>query len=86
MKATLTAYYNREPKELAVEKPAGEWMAFEAFLRSLGFRPARHGGHVVPGAFVFWTASAAELEKVAGIVRAGGGYLTGGNMGFTFQC
>lgn len=85
MKATLTAYYNREPKELAVEKPAGEWMAFEAFLRSLGFRPARHGGHVRPGAFVFKTFDGAELEKVAGIVRKGGGYLTGGNMGFTFQ-
>lgn len=85
MKATLIAYYNRDPQQLVVEKPAGDWMAFDAFLKSLGFRQARHNGHPVPGRFDFMTGNSDELERVIGIVRAGGGYLTAGNMGFTFQ-
>ena len=79
MKATLTAYYNRDPQQLVVNKPAGDWMAFDALLKSLGFRQARHNGHPVPGVFKFWTRSEDELCKVEGIVKAGGEYLTSGN-------
>lgn len=85
MKATLTAYYNRDPLQLTVKKPAGDWMAFDAFLKSLGFRQARHNGHPVPGVFDFLTGSDDELCKVEGIVKAGGEYLTSGNFEFTFQ-
>lgn len=85
MKATLTAYYNRDPKQLVVEKPAGDWMAFNAFLKSLGFRPERSNGQTPPVEFVFLTGNSDELEKVIGIVKAGGDYLTSGNLEFTFQ-
>ncbi len=85
MKATLTAYYNRDPQQLVVEKPAGDWMAFDAFLKSLGFRQARANCHPVPGMFDFRTGNNDELEKVIGIVKAGGEYLTNGNFEFTFQ-
>lgn len=85
MKATLTAYYNRDPRQLAVDKPAGEWKAFDAFLKSLGFRRARANWQTVPGRLEFMTSNSDELERVIGIVRAGGEYLTGGNLDFTFQ-
>ena len=85
MKAALGAYYNREPQELVVDKPAGEWMAFDAFLTSLGFRAARHNGHKIPGRFEFWTKNPDELERVCELVKAGGAYLTAGNLEFTFQ-
>lgn len=85
MTATLTAYYNRDPKQLVVEKPAGDWMAFDEFLKSLGFRRAWANGHPVPGMFEFLTGNSDELEKVIGIVKAGGEYLTSCNFEFTFQ-
>lgn len=85
MKATLTAYYNRQPQELVLDKPAENWMAFDAFLKSLGFRPAREYGRMVPGRFVFKTENPDELELVNKIVNAGGCYLTSGNLEFTFQ-
>lgn len=85
MRATLTAYYNRHPQELTVEKPAGDWMAFDAFLKSMGFRPARYNGHTIPGRFEFWTADGEELANVIDIVKAGGNYLTSNNLDFTFQ-
>lgn len=62
MKATLTAYYNRDPEELVVDKPVGDWMKFD-----------------------FKTGNPEELERVAGIVKAGGAYLTSGNFEFAFQ-
>ena len=85
MKATLTAYYNRDPKQLVVSKPTGDWMEFDGFLKSLGFRNARHNCHAVPGLFVFLSGSSDEIEKVIGIVKAGGEYLTSGNFEFAFQ-
>lgn len=85
MKAVLAAYYNRNPQELTVAKPDGEWMAFDAFLRSLGFRAKRCNGHTVPGEFKFLTRNNDELERVIEIVKAGGSYLTNGNLEFTFQ-
>lgn len=85
MKATLTAYYNREPQELVVDKPEGDWMAFDAFLKSLGFRPAREAGRIIPGRFEFRTRSTYELANVTNIVKEGGPYLTSDNFEFTFQ-
>lgn len=85
MKATLTAYYNRDPRELVVDKPEGEWMAFDAFLKSLGFRPVRQGGRIIPGRFNFLTGSPEELDRVEGIVKSVGEYLTSGNLEFAFQ-
>jgi hypothetical protein len=85
MKATVTAYYNRDPQQLVVDKPEGEWMAFDAFLRSLGFRPHRQGGRIIPGRFEFRTGCREEMGKVFGIVKSGGEYLTGGNLDSTFQ-
>lgn len=85
MKATLTAYYNRDPKQLVVSKPVGDWMAFDAFLKSLGFRQARANCHPVPGMFDFRTGDGEELANVIDIVKAGGNYLTSGNLEFTFQ-
>lgn len=85
MRATLTAYYNRKPQELAVSKPAGEWMSLDAALKALGFRPVRRCGRSIPGEFEFVTASEDECEQVLGIVKAVGEYLTGGNFDVTFQ-
>ncbi len=85
MKATMTAYYNRDPQQLVVDKPEGDWMAFDAFLKSLGFRPAREAGRIIPGRFEFRTANGEELANVIDIVKAGGNYLTSGNLDFTFQ-
>ena len=84
-KATLIAYYNRDPKQLVVDKPEGDWMAFDAFLKSLGFTNARKNYCPVPGLFEFFTGSESEAEAVIGIVKAGGEYLTSGNFEFTFQ-
>ena len=85
MKATLTAYYNRDPQQLVVDKPEGDWMAFDAFLRSLGFRRARANGLPVPGRFEFLSGNPDEIETVIGIVKAGCEYLTSGNFEFAFQ-
>ena len=85
MRATLTAYYNRTPQELVVDKPAGDWMSFDKFLLALGFKHARRAGLVVPGRFVFLTNSDSEAEKVVGIVKDGGAYLTSGNMDYAFS-
>lgn len=85
MKATLIAYYNRDPQQLVVDKPVGDWMAFDAFLKSLGFRPAREDGRTIPGRFEFRTQNHEEFERVRKIVRAGGTYLTSGNFESTFQ-
>lgn len=85
MKATLAAYYNRDPQQLVVDKPEGDWMAFDAFLKSLGFRAAREAGRIIPGRFEFRTGNWDELRKVRDIVMAGGDYLTSGNLEFTFQ-
>ena len=84
-KATPTAYYNRDPKQLTVDKPEGDWMAFHAFLKSLGFRKYIKNYQAVPGHFEFLTGSESEMETVIGIVKAGGEYLTCGNFEFTFQ-
>ncbi len=85
MKATATAYYNRDPQQLVVDKPAGDWMALDAFLKALGFRPAREAGRTIPGRFEFRTGDGEELANVIDIVKAGGPYLTSGNFEFTFQ-
>ena len=85
MKATVTAYYNRDPQELVLDKPAGDWMAFDAFLKSLGFRRSRYNGLPVPGRFEFLSGNSDEIETVIGIVKAGGEYLTSNNLEFTFQ-
>lgn len=79
MTATLTAYYNREPKELIVKKPEGDWFAFGQFLKSLGFRRVCHNGHPVPGEFYFLTGNSYEFDQVIEIVKAGGEYLTSCN-------
>lgn len=85
MTATLTAYYNRDPQQLVVDKPEGDWMAFVAFLKSIGFRRVRESGRIIPGRFEFLTGDGEELANVIDIVRAGGDYLTSGNLDFTFQ-
>ena len=85
MKATLTVYFNREPKEIIVEKPAGEWMAFDAFLKSVGFRRSKYNGLRIDGRFKFVSFSEDEIEAVIAIVKSGGNYLTSGNLDYTFQ-
>ena len=85
MKATMTAYFNREPLEVIVEKPAGEWMSFDGFLKSLGFRRSRYNGLRIDGRFKFVSFNLDELETVIAIVKSGGNYLTSGNLDYTFQ-
>jgi uncharacterized protein YaiE (UPF0345 family) len=86
MKAHMTLYYPGDPRRIEVQKPAGAWMQFDAFLLSLGFRRVRSpAGMVVPGKFEFLTGSPEALDIVAEVVRQGGGYLTSGNLEWAFS-
>ncbi|HPS07320.1 MAG TPA: hypothetical protein PLG22_07295 [Kiritimatiellia bacterium] len=85
-KAVMTVKYNGDPRQIQVDKPAGDWMRLDAFLLALGFRARRNAAREkIPGSFEFLTGDETEQETVVAIVRKGGRYLTSGNFDETFS-